>query len=770
MSDNIQRSRGRGEGYKFDRGGMPTEFGPFIGIVKNNVDPARTGRLSVYIEQFGKGNPSDESLWRTVSYVPPFYGTTNPPPASAATAGNFITNKQSYGMWFTPPDIGTQVICFFVAGDPNQGYYIGCVPDTTVTHMLPAIGASRKYQLENSSQQSYFTSATQLPVTEINTDNVKISDNPRYFDQAKPVHSVLAGILLQQGLINDPIRGPITSNSQRESPSAVFGMSTPGKPVYQGGLTEKDIKSQLERGSLRPQDVNVIARRGGHSIVMDDGDLEGKDQLIRIRTAKGHQITMSDDGDCFFITHANGQTWLEFGKQGTVDVFSTNSVNIRTQGTLNLHADKNINIYAGGAISMKSERIRVQSESVFDIIGGQLGLYGKSGLTVKSDGTLALASKAGGWNGGSYLNFRAGTINLNSASAPPARTPSDIADVKLPDTSFVAQKGWEVEFGKLTTIVSRAPTHEPYPYHNQGINTTTNLSAPSPAKLTQGAATTLTSLDTVPVTNAINSADYLEINQAQLSVGSLDSSQVTGLQAAMVKQTDQAFNQVSTDKGIGRYGFTPTQLENAGYLKPGTVGTFLQNPANLTSVLSSPSVWTGKGNINSLNNLLVDPRLQDVTQNELMLGSYNKLKSAGIVSGNESPSNLGVFVQTATRYGVAAVGNWIQGRPPPDVAGLIQATAKNAQYAVNFVDNKASTFTTGVRTIGGFTDTINRGTVDAAVSSVIGNPKVPTPIYSGSLYSATPDSELFYSGSDPIVIERINAERRARNLPPLPTA
>ena len=76
MPDNTQRTRGRPQGYKFDRGGSPTEFGPFIGEVVNNVDPTRSGRLQVYIEQFAGEDKTDESLWRTVSYIPPFYGVT----------------------------------------------------------------------------------------------------------------------------------------------------------------------------------------------------------------------------------------------------------------------------------------------------------------------------------------------------------------------------------------------------------------------------------------------------------------------------------------------------------------------------------------------------------------------------------------------------------------------------------------------------------------------------------------------------------------------
>ena len=96
MSENIQRNRGRSKNYKFDRGGNPTEFGPFIGEVKNNVDNVRSGRLQVYIEQFGGDNPDDESLWRTVNYIPPFYGAVSQTGTNTGT-GTFVGNPQSYG-------------------------------------------------------------------------------------------------------------------------------------------------------------------------------------------------------------------------------------------------------------------------------------------------------------------------------------------------------------------------------------------------------------------------------------------------------------------------------------------------------------------------------------------------------------------------------------------------------------------------------------------------------------------------------------------------
>jgi len=484
MADNVQRSRGRPEGYKFDRGGAPTEMGPYIGVVVNNVDNTRSGRLQVYIEEFGAVNKNglpnltDKSLWRTVSYCPPFYGATPVSTGTSAGAGTYPGNTNSYGMWFTPPDIGVSVLCFFVGGDPKQGYYVGCVPNQTTNHMIPAIGSARNYVPQNASQETYFSGASQLPVTEINTKNQQIEGNPKFFDQPKPVHSYVAAVLFQQGLANDTIRGSIASSSQRESPSNCYGVSTPGRAIYAGGLTEATVRQQVASGSVKPNDIQIIGRRGGHTIVMDDGDLEGRDNLVRIRTAKGHQITMSDDGNCFYICHANGQAWIELGQEGTLDVFATNSINLRTQGTINLHADQDINMFAGGKINMKSTKdATLQSDANFNIAAkAGVVLFSQAKIGIKADGSLALVSKDGSWDGGGSLSLSAGGIDLNGGPKLAVETPPGLTKYLMPDTKFNNSTGWQVQADSLESIVTRAPTHEPWPYHNQGVSVSVSLS------------------------------------------------------------------------------------------------------------------------------------------------------------------------------------------------------------------------------------------------------------------------------------------------------
>ena len=478
MAESVQRSKGRPSNYKMDRGGVPAEFGPFAGIVMSTVDPTRAGRLRVYIDAFAAGtdqNMQDESTWTTVSYMPSFYGST-PLPGTANTGdnGSYPGNQNSYGMWFTPPDVGITVMCVFVNGDRSQGYYIGTIPDQGLGRMVPALGSVDKAQAEvqNQNQQTYFDNASRLPVTEINTNNTDLFNSPRFFDGIKPVQGVVAQSLLQQGLITDNERGTINSSSQRESPSAVFGVSTPGIPIYSGGMKPNDIRAKLDAGTLKPGDAKVIGRVGGHSLVMDDGDLVGGDALIRLRTSKGHQITMSDTGNFFYIVHANGQAWIEFGVEGTVDVYATNSVNIRTKGDINLHADRDINMFAGRYFKVKSlEDMQLETDTFLSVQAQEdITLYSKGKIGVKADGTLTLNSTSGSWGAGSALALQAGGIDLNGPAAGTVTNPQPLTTTLLDDTEWDTSRGWIVKPEGLESTVSRAPTHEPYPYHNKGVD------------------------------------------------------------------------------------------------------------------------------------------------------------------------------------------------------------------------------------------------------------------------------------------------------------
>jgi len=742
MAENIQRNRGRGSAYKFDKGGVPSEFGPFIGIIKSSVDSTRAGRLRVYIEAFGGENPDNESNWRTVNYLPHFYGATEHAGGNDGT-GNFVGNRHTYGMWFTPPDIGTRVFCFFADGDPNKGYYTGCVPDDGLGHMIPAIAGSTKYDKTSPAADTFYNNSSSIPVTEINGENPEIFEDSRFWDRAKPIHALQAYSIFQQGLINDSIRGPISSSSQRESPSAVFGVSTPGTAIYEGGYSKETLKTAIESGEVTSDKIKVIGRNGGHTLVMDDGDLEGNDQLVRIRTSKGHQITMSDDGDCFYITHANGQSWLEFGAQGTVDVFSTNSVNVRTQGTINLHADKDINMYAGKDINMmtkqqlnlESQRINLRAES-------ELKAYSKLRVSVRSDQTLALdAGKVGSFDGGDNLSLTGGCLALNSGGSIPVTPVTAIPKNKVNDSTFDQTKGWESQPGELETIATRVPTHEPWPFHNLGVANSVSFGGQQETSLPTA---TQTAFDQVSgfVPDGIALEDYTAMEKATKSIETLNSDQVTGIMGQLGKDTAQRYNEFSVDKGLGQFGLSAEQLESAGYIMPGTVDRFLSDPSStstdsfgntttqLEKTLASSTVWTNKNGATDLNSFLKDPVLQQDAVQDVYTTNISQLRANGVVKGTESADDLGGLLNASVLYGVDNTVKWAKNEDlSTENANGIKQSVRNGQYAVGFVNEKITPDLSGFGSPGGYAGTTDRAGVVEAGNALISNNKIPKPKY-----------------------------------------
>ena len=422
--------------------------------------------------------------------------------------------------------------------------------------MMPAIGSSDKYVDDSGSP--YYTGKKKLPVVEINNANPKIAENPRFFDEIKPVHSILAGQLLSQGVIADPLLGPIGSNSQRESPSTVFGINTAGRPIYSGGLTDAQLTQKLNSSTLQANETNVIARKGGHSIVMDDGDQSNEDNLLRIRTSAGHQIMMNDtpDGQTIHIMHANGQSWWELGKEGTIDMYASNSVNIRSSGEINMNADRNINISSElGSINMFAKNAMSLETGSLNLTGtNSLLAYSKSMIGLKSDSALMLKSNTGSWGAGSGLVLEAGCIKLNSGAAGDVPKAQEIPKKRLPDTKFVVNQGWVPEPAAIETIVTRAPTHEPYAERGTGVNTSTSLvGSAEEVPLDPKTEEAVKKAETTEISK-IDKGDYEKQNSATTGVGKIPPEKVTGMVAQSSKLVEQKANEISNKNGVGKFG------------------------------------------------------------------------------------------------------------------------------------------------------------------------------------------------------------------------
>jgi len=337
----------------------------YIGKVKRTNDPQRMGRVQIFVKNFG-GIEQNPNTWVWCRMLSPFYGVT-PGDLSVAGTSDWSKTQKSYGMWMPPPDLDTKVGVMFDQGDLSQGYIIGYPMDQYMNNMIPGNPSSTLKKIDSESPdydaQLVKLKVSNAPVTEYNKSN---PDLKAIDATEKPLHPFV-DILIDQGLASDNIRGNTSSSARRETPSQVFGISTPGPVDFFGQIS--DAKQGNIHGSLMDKERRVTgranSRQGGHTFVMDDGtpqeSLGGRiqgfhnNELIRLRTRTGHQIVMHDTDGLIYIGSANGKAWMEFTADGKIDIFAGDSVSVHTKTDFNFKADRDVNIEAGRNINMKAE-------------------------------------------------------------------------------------------------------------------------------------------------------------------------------------------------------------------------------------------------------------------------------------------------------------------------------------------------------------------------------------------------------------------------------
>jgi len=743
MANNLFKPKGATSANKLGAGGAVVSPVPVFGVVKDNIDPIRSGRLRVYVSDMGGTDPDDANSWVTVNYMTPFYGLTEGT-GDKTGYGTYLQNPVSYGMWTSPPDVGTTVICIFVNGDPNYGYWIGCVPEPEALFMVPANGSTETAVLNESESNSY-GGAKKLPVTNINTNNNAINDSPAFYNEPKPVNSYLAGVLNQQGLIRDTIRGTIGTSAQRESPSRVgWGVNTPGRPIYEGGFTDETIADAATNGEQQSS-LKITSRRVGHSIVMDDGDLLGRDQLVRLRSSLGHQILMSDDGQCLFIIHANGQSWIELGKEGTIDMYATNSVNIRTQGDLNLHADNNINMHAKKDFNLYGENVTINSDKKTDFrIGtdysmqtlGKYTLKVGAGMSLASAGEASFASTAAAFVNGSKVNLNTGSASLVPADVKPLTT------IAHTDTLYDPTKGWAAAPSALLSITSRAPAHSPWNSANQGVdvkvdnNASANFpSAPAPAVATANASVpgtppvpvTAAAAATVPVTGAISKAvpaipTAALVSQTAASAASGVAKDAVAKGAAVVQTATGSF------ASVGKMAQSPEQMEAAGILKPGSAVLIasLVSQGKTVEEAMTDNLFTGMPGAENLQAYIASTTAQVKAQVANFQQAQTQLTNSGVMTGNEDASQvtgpinavMGTGLKTtvdflktsssANGFGISGDVNTAVGATNK-VLGDVKSLVSSGNYAANMATKMTGGLTSLTTSLDGLKKTVGGG-------------------------------------------------------------
>jgi len=492
--------------------------GPYVARITNLKDTTLMGSCEVVIEKGAPiGNAFSDSQVYPVKYLSPFYGAMNPQ-FEGTDPRKYDDVQKSYGFWMVPPDVGTKVLVIFIDGDPNQGYWLGCIPHEFQNYMVPGIAASTDgsdVYLTPEEELKYGTK--RLPVAEFHKRSIKTLLDPA--SQKKPVHP-FADRLLAQGLLLDDIRGVTSSSARREAPSKVFGISTPG-PYDTNSSNKRTMGYDANRGDAVP-----ISRLGGTSFVMDDGDKNGQNELVRIRTRTGHQILMHNSSDLIYIANSKGNAWIELTSNGKIDIYAKDSVSIHTENDFNFRADRDVNIEAGRNINMNAfSGIEMNCVNRFNVIcdkdgklvfGGNANILANSDIKFQAGAIVNLASgdamklSAGATmnisssdamklSAGANMNIGASgniletatQIHMNGPAAAPAAAaatadvPNKLDIFSLPNRSD--ESGWAngqfFKSGNINSIMQRVPTHEPWDHH-ENTNPTKFTSANTDVQVT----------------------------------------------------------------------------------------------------------------------------------------------------------------------------------------------------------------------------------------------------------------------------------------------
>jgi len=229
-------------------------------------------------------------------------------------------------------------------------------------------------------------------------------------------------------------------------------------------------------------------------------------------------------------------------------------------------------------------------------------------------------------------------------------------------------------------------------------------------------------------TNGINVADFAKQGPAFSGLGSMSLPDVTSTLSQASKLVGQAADAISNAAGAGKFGLDASQLERWGLVKPGTAATFLaQGGSNLTSVLKSPTVWTGRDGVKSLDGLLGNEGLQNKIQQGLMTSGVADLKSLGIPTDKLTPQALSGLATNAAKS-VLDTLDWAKNKPglPADIKAKFDAAAVNGAFAVNLTQAKIDPSMLQEYTPVAAVGTVNTDTLDAAAKRIIGNAKVPS--------------------------------------------
>lgn len=325
-----------GEGDNYSRAQFS---GLTLGVVVDTDDPLQMGRLRIFCPSLND-SPKKPQLLPWATYITPFGGSINNSEFYRGTDENNATSSGSlhYGFWAVP-ELGAQALVGCVDGDPRRRFWIGCVPEHQQTHTLhngrwkwadgvvdgPLTGNGSPMQPAHANAQKAFDGRNDSPEWRSRIADYQTTANSE--DVGQLPNSKMTESLDQQ---NAQIRANDPDTWER---------ATLGSHGYDwSGFKKLDYKSSRVVGLSTP---------GMHSLVMDDRPFNSR---VRLKTTAGHQILLDDTNERIYISTYDGENWMEFDRNGNIDMFSANRISIHAAKDLNFNAGETIRFFAGEGI------------------------------------------------------------------------------------------------------------------------------------------------------------------------------------------------------------------------------------------------------------------------------------------------------------------------------------------------------------------------------------------------------------------------------------
>ena len=122
--------------------------------------------------------------------------------------------------------------------------------------------------------------------------------------------------------------------------------------------------------------------------------------------------------------------------------------------------------------------------------------------------------------------------------------------------------------------------------------------------------------------------------------------------------------------------------------------------------------------------------IKDIIKTDLYTDSFNELRTLGIITGSEAPTDLASLIEPVSQFGISEVNTWLNnGTGNTETVTKIAQSARSAQYSADLVDQKLSDYDKGYSIPTGSTNTVSRGQITESAKTVITETKVTPPSY-----------------------------------------